>query len=97
MRYYDPVETGLRIKALRKKMGCTQETFSERLHTTRSHLAKLELGIRSPSLELLVDLSHLTGASLDYLILGKNTGNAQLKSSALALIQTLEQWTASLE
>lgn len=95
MYYYDPVQTGKRIKLLRKQLGDTQEVFAERLHTTRSYIAKLEQGIRSPSLELLVELSRLTGATLDYLILGR-ANHAQLKAEAQALIDLLTQLTQLL-
>lgn len=95
MHYYDPVQTGMRIKTLRRQMGHTQEVFAERLHTTRSYIAKLEQGIRSPSLELLVEISDLTGATLDYLILGR-ANHLQLKAEAQALIDTLTQLTRLL-
>lgn len=95
MYYYEPVQTGKRIKLLRKQLGDTQEVFAERLHTTRSYIAKLEQGIRSPSLELLVELSQLTGATLDYLILGR-ANHTQLKAEAQALIDSLTQLTQLL-
>lgn len=90
MYYYDPVQTGIRIKALRQQRGDTQEAFAEHLHTTRSHIAKLEHGVRSPSLELLVEISALTGVTLDYLILG-HTDCGHWKAEAQSLLSSLTQ------
>ena len=68
---YNPIETGRRIKEGRNTLGLSQEAFAEQLDIGRVHLAKIEVGIRTPSIEILTQISLLTGFSLDYLILGK--------------------------
>lgn len=68
---YNPIEIGARIKEARNTLGLSQETFAEQLDIGRVHLAKIEVGMRTPSLETLIQISLRTGYSLDYLILGK--------------------------
>ena len=68
---YNPIETGIRIKEARTTLGLSQEAFAEQLDIGRVHLAKIEVGLRTPSLDLLIQIGLLSGLSLDYLILGK--------------------------
>ena len=68
---YRPKESGLRIQKLRKTQGMTQEQLAGKVNISTSTLAKIERGVQSPSIDLLVELSMLLGASLDYIILGK--------------------------
>ena len=68
---YNPIETGIRIKEARMTLGLSQEAFAEQLDIGRVHLAKIEVGMRTPSLELLIQISELSGFSLDFLLLGK--------------------------
>lgn len=86
---YNPVETGKRIKKVRKDMGLTQETYSEQLNITRNHLAKIEVGSRTASIELLIAISELSGVSIDYLAMGKESDNSRIKGEILELAQTL--------
>lgn len=53
---------GLRLAALRKRRGLTQEQLAEVLDVVPSYLAKLETAARRPSFELLWQLAHALGA-----------------------------------
>ena len=44
--YYDLVESGKRIKALRKKHGLTQEQLAEQLGVAANTIARIETGNR---------------------------------------------------
>lgn len=68
---YNPVEVGNRIREARNTMGMSQEVFVEALGIGRVHMAKIEVGMRNPSIDLLIDISELTSLTLDYLVLGR--------------------------
>lgn len=72
---YNMKECGRRIQTLRARNGYTQEQFAKVLNIDRSNLSRIETGVRSCSLELLVQLSELFEVSLDYLILGRDHKN----------------------
>lgn len=88
---YNPIETGKRIKKYREEAGFTQEAFSERLNISRNHLARIEVGLRSASIELLIAISEMSGLTLDYLAIGKEPNNARVKAEILALAEALIQ------
>ena len=71
MRYISD-EIGSRIQMVRKSMGLTQYHLAEKLCISRTYLAKIEIGVKTPSIELLIGISEFTGVSLDFLVLGKN-------------------------
>lgn len=52
----------------RKRNMMTQEELAERLHVSRQTITKWESGMIYPGLEYLVDLSHLFGVTIDYLV-----------------------------
>ena len=68
---YNSIEVGNRIREARNTLGLSQEAFAEALGIGRVHLAKIEVGMRNPSIDLLIDISDLTGLTLDYLVLGR--------------------------
>lgn len=72
---YSAIETGKRIKKLRKEHRVTQEQLASLLDVTDRHIRNIEHGEKNASIDLLVELSDLFGTSLDYIILGKLTGN----------------------
>ena len=88
---YNPIETGKRIKKAREELGFSQESFSERLNISRNHLARIEVGLRSASIELLIAISEMSSLSLDYLAMGKEPNNARVKAELLALAEALIQ------
>lgn len=93
---YDPMEAGMRIKRVRERMGYTQEEMSLLLHTTRNYLAKLETGARTPSIDLWIDISVLTGETLDYLIMGTETDGHILRKDIRTLVTALENFEKKL-
>jgi len=63
---------GKRILKLRNNAGLTQEALAEKLNISRQSVAKWERNDSVPDVDRLVDLSHLFGISIDFLIKGKN-------------------------
>ena len=52
-------------------LGYNQEQYSQKINISRSALSKIEIGDRSPSIDLLIEIAELSGVTLDYLILGR--------------------------
>lgn len=69
-------EIGQRIKNIRLKLNKTQNYFADILYISPSYLALIESGKRTPNLEILVQISKITGISIDYLVTGKDDKNA---------------------
>ena len=63
---------GRRLQTLRAAAGFSQEQLAERLDVARQTISKWELGISTPELSKLVELSELFGVSLDQLARGKD-------------------------
>ena len=69
--YYDLVESGKRIKALRKKNGLTQEKLAEQLGIAVNTVARIEIGNRGISIDLAIEVAVRFDTTLDYIFLGR--------------------------
>ena len=69
--HYNPKDFGMRLTYMRKALGQTQQEMADRLHTSLDNYRGIEKGRRNPSLDLLVAMSAIFGASLDHLLLGR--------------------------
>ena len=101
--YYNTQVCGERIRQLRMKSGLTQENVAEALNVDRSFYSRIEAGKKGASVDLLIQLSELLNASLDYLILGRYVTDQpesadviQLKSDIAELMVRLEKFRESL-
>ncbi len=58
-----PIETIIRenIKTLRKKLGWSQETLAERTGVSAPYITQIEVGKRTPSLEIVEKLASALG------------------------------------
>lgn len=68
--YFDPKESGKRIKRLRKENGLTQEQLAEKLNISTSNLGKIERGLQGFSIDLLIEIGFFFEVSTDYLLIG---------------------------
>lgn len=68
-----PKEIGSRIRTLRKKHGKTQTYFADMLYISPSYLALIESGKRTPTVEVLAQISNLCDVSVDFLLFGKTS------------------------
>lgn len=56
---HDLKECGKRIQQFRKERGLTQEQLAEKLNVSENTIAKIESGLRRPSIDFLLELSDL--------------------------------------
>lgn len=59
---------GQRIKAKRLEKGLTQEDFADLIKSSRSHVGKIETGIRGISLESIVTIANVLGCTANDLL-----------------------------
>lgn len=69
--YYDLVESGKRIKSLRKQHGLTQEELAEQLGIAVNTVSRIEIGNRGISIDLAIELAVRFDTTLDYIFLGR--------------------------
>lgn len=62
---------GQRIAKLRRNLDLTQEQLSEKIEVSRQTISKWEQDIILPPTNRLIKLSNVLGASVDYLLTGK--------------------------
>ena len=63
----------------------------KRIAKLRSALSKIEIGDRSPSIDLLIEIAELSGVTLDYLILGKTQRDGNKKLGLQSVISFLTE------
>lgn len=69
--YYDLIESGKRIRELRKKHGYTQEALAEKLSVYPYTIWRIENGKKGISIDLATELVVLFDTTLDYIFLGR--------------------------
>lgn len=94
--YFDPEETGKRIKAIREAKGMTQMKFAEKLNISRSYMNKIEKGTKTASIDLLIEIAVYGGVTLDYLILGQSLAAIQIKANIQMMRESLDILEQSL-
>lgn len=67
---YDLKESGMRIKAMRKSKGITQEKLAEEVGLSLEAISKIERGIRGASVEVLYDISRYFDTEMEYVAFG---------------------------
>lgn len=77
--YYDQKESGKRIATLRKEKGMTQEQLAEKLNISYSMMAKIEIGNKGISIDLLIELAVFFDVSMEFIILGYELHRDKLK------------------
>ena len=87
---FNATSCGIRIRELRNRKKLTQMQLSEELKITFRYLSRMENGISVASVDLLVDIANYFGVTLDYLLMGKENKNSELKHQIQKVIDTLE-------
>ena len=62
---FDAKFFGAKVRLLRKRSGQTQEQLAEKLNISANYLGKIEIGSRTPSLDLLLEMSEHFGVTVD--------------------------------
>lgn len=91
---FNPQDFGKRLQNARKALGITQDDLAERLNVERSHVARMEIGVRGCSVDLLAEIATQLKVSADYL-LGVKDVDAKRQALLLA-IEELEKVVQSL-
>ena len=92
--YYDQKESGKRIAELRRVKGYTQEELAEQLNIATNSISNIERGVRGISIDLLVELVCVFNVSTDYILLGKDLRNDEVKKDlqkVISLMMSLER------
>lgn len=96
MSYFDATEFAVRLSALRKARGMTQEEMAEDLNISLEHLSKMERGKRNPSIDLLVAMACYFHVSTDYLLMGKNHDTDDCRAKILDVVTQLTEIAKSM-
>lgn len=77
MRKYskDNAEIGARVRAIRQRIGLTQEQFSEKIDVTAAYVSELERGMVGISVQTVKRIASEFGVSCDQIIIGFNDCN----------------------
>lgn len=83
---------GKRIKIKRKELNLTQEKLSELIDVSPSYISEIERGSSICSLSTIANIATVLNSSLDYLVFGITSKNAdQSFSEILSSIPTKNQ------
>lgn len=63
---------GKNIASLRKAKGLTQSDLAHEIHYSDKSISKWELGYAAPSVDILIDIAHFFGVTVDYLLTEQN-------------------------
>ena len=89
MLSFDANAFAQRLKDLRQNAGLTQEELADILSVSANYMGKLEMGIRTPSVNTLLKLSLHLHVTLDFLVIGRHTYDMPLEDQALLLATQL--------
>lgn len=67
----DRQKFGMRIRCARKEKGWNQQELADRVKVESQHISRIERGVVSCSVDILVRLSEALQVSTDYLLLGQ--------------------------
>ena len=69
-------EIGERIKILREKTQMNQKQFAELIGIKTQYLSNVEKGLNGITIDKLIKICNITGATSDYIIFGTNSISA---------------------
>ena len=82
---------GQRIQDARMTRGITQEEFAEEIDVSPSYYQKLERGVRTCSLDILVSIAEHLHVSTDYLLTGKRSSTKEIKKALMESSRLLQE------
>ena len=87
----DLKECGQRIQQLRKERELTQEQLAEKLNVSQNTIAKIESGLRRPSIDFLLEISEFFNVSTNYLVFGVHAEDVEDEKSKKDIDETIEK------
>ena len=94
---YDTKASGKRIKQLRQEMNLSQEQLAEKLNVSQNMIAKIECGLRRPSVDFLIELAEFFETSLHYIVLGTSKDAADKKRQIEEVIEQIDHMIELLQ
>ena len=88
---YDTKASGKRIKQLRQEMNLSQEQLAEKLNVSQNMIAKIECGLRRPSVDFLIELAEFFETSLLYIVIGTSEEATDKKRQIEEAIEQIDQ------
>ncbi len=88
---------GRRIKRRRTELKLSQKALAQALGVTQGAVAQMELGLRSPSLELLPRLAGALRVSMEYLLRGETAATVDVSSLNAGDRRLVRRFAAFLE
>ena len=82
---------GQQIQEARMTRGITQEEFAEEIDVSPSYYQKLEQGVRTCSLDILVSIAEHLNVSTDYLLTGKRSSTKEIKKALMESSRLLQE------
>ena len=82
---------GQQIQEARMTRGITQEEFAEEIDVSPSYYQKLERGVRTCSLDILVTIAEHLNVSTDYLLTGKRSSTKEIKKALMESSRLLQE------
>jgi transcriptional regulator with XRE-family HTH domain len=73
------------MKETRKELGLTQVELAVLLETTQGYVASLELGVKEPSISMLMKIKSVLNTSYDRLLEGQNVSKNVSKKAIYLL------------
>lgn len=78
--YYNIIESGKRIKDLRKKAGMTQQELADKVGVSVNQISQVERGVRGLTVDSILLISKLLNSSVEYIATGElNIPTRELK------------------
>ena len=94
---YDTKASGKRIKQLRQEMNLSQEQLAEKLNVSQNMIAKIECGLRRPSVDFLIELAEFFETSIHYIVLGESKEATDKKRQIEEAIEQIDQMIELLQ
>ena len=94
---HDLKECGKRIQQLRKERELTQEQLAEKLNVSQNTIAKIESGLRRPSIDFLLEISEFFNVSTNYLVFGGHAEDVEDEKSKKDIDETIKKIDQTIE
>lgn len=93
----DAKECGKRIQQLRQERNLSQEQLAEKLNVSQNMIAKIECGLRRPSIDFTIELAEFFETSLNYIWLGVPAEQIDKKREIEEAIELIDQMAELLQ
>lgn len=89
--YFNAKKIGACVGKLLENRVMTIGCLAEEMNCSHDHMNKAERGVRSYSIDLLIELFQFFDVSLDYLTFGKNSNSSGIRDDVLTIISELKE------